>query len=117
MKYWIVGATWGDDNLAEDFYRRGYWEMGYADEDQPGFAKKRDSIQPNDRIAVKTRDGQGASTITIRAIGVVKEVVQKRVYIDWIFKGVNRQVHCKNYFGTIHGPVTDLAWRNEAFCL
>lgn len=117
MNYWVVGATWGDDNLAEDFYRRGYWEMGYDDQDKPTYTKRRESIEPNDRIAVKTRDGKGADTISIKAIGIVKEVADGRVYIDWILKNMERHVPCKNYFGTIHGPLTDAAWKHEAFCL
>lgn len=118
MNYWVVGAIWGTDNLAEAFYRRGYWEMGYDDADKPCFATRRNRIQPGDRIAVKTRDGRGASTICIKAIGVVKEVVEGKVYIDWILKSIDRHVPSKNYFGTIHGPLkSDDAWVWQAFCI
>ena len=117
MKYWVVGATWGNDNLADKFYLRGCWEMGYDDKDKPDYANKIKSIQPNDRIAIKTRDGQGANTISIKAIGVVKDVDNGVVYIKWVVKGLNRHVPCKNYFGTIHGPISDEPWKNEAFCL
>lgn len=72
MNYWIVGATWGKENLAEAFYRRGYWEMGYDDTDQPGYASRRNKIKTGDRIAVKTRDGKAANTICIKAVGIVK---------------------------------------------
>jgi len=117
MNYWVVGASWEGDNVAPEFYRRGYWEMGYNDEAKPMFTDRRNRIMPGDRVAVKTRDGRGASTITIRALGVVKEVAQGRVYIDWRITDLKRKVPSKNYFGTIHGPVTDLIWRNEAFSL
>jgi len=117
MKYWVVGATWGDDNLAERFYLRGNWQMGYNDKDQPGYAEKIKRIEKGDRIAVKKRDGKGANTISIKAIGIVKDVADGIVYIDWLVTGLDRHVACKNYFGTIHGPVTDDVWRNEAFCL
>ena len=113
--YWVVGANWGGD-VKDDFYRRGYWEMGHDDKKQPNFAKLRDDIKPKDRIAIKSMDGQGKTTITIHAIGIVKEVFQKRVYIDWILKDINKTVPSKNYFGTIHS-VTDEDWKNNAFCI
>ena len=117
MQYWIVGATWGEDNLANRFYLRGSWQMGYAEKDKPGYAEKIKCIKQGDRIAVKKRDGKGATTISIKAIGIVKDVEEGIVYIDWIAIGLDRHVSCKNYFGTIHGPVNDEVWRNEAFCL
>ena len=114
-QYWVVGATWDSDNLEDAFYRRGYWEMGYEDEEKPNFAHKRESIRPNDRIAVKSRDGQGADTITIRSIGIVKEVAERKVFVDWLVTNMDRHVPCKNYFGTIHGPIGDNAWIDQAF--
>jgi hypothetical protein len=115
--YWVVGATWEDDNLEEAFYRRGYWEMGYDDGDKPTLAGKRDSMQPGDRIAVKSRDGQGASTITIKSLGIVKEVADRKVFVNWLVTKMDRQVPCKNYFGTLHGPIGDETWIDRAFRL
>lgn len=118
QNYWLVGATWKGNSQKTDFYRRGYWEMGYSDEDKPKFAKKRDSIQSGDRIAIKSKDGQGASTITIHALGIVKEVAQGKVYIDWKMTNLDRHVHSKGAFGTIHGPYKfDDNWTQETFCL
>ena len=114
-QYWVVGATWDTDNLEDAFYRRGYWEMGYEDEDKPNFAAKRESIRPNDRIAVKSRDGHGADTITIRSIGIVKEVADRKVFVNWLVTNMDRHVPCKNYFGTIHGPIGDNTWIDQAF--
>jgi hypothetical protein len=117
MNYWVVGATWKDENLANDFYKRGYWEIGYDDVNKPKFAERRDKIKDNDRIAIKAMDGKGANTISIEAIGIVKDINDRKVFIDWKLKGIKeRHVHCKNYFGTIH-KVTDDIWRNEAFRL
>ena len=82
MKYYLVGANWGGEKQNESFYRRGYWEMGYADEEKPDFARVRDGIAPEDRIAIKSMDGQGATTISIHALGIVKEVFQGRIYVD-----------------------------------
>jgi hypothetical protein len=117
-KYWLVGANWSGDNLEDAFYRRGYWEMGWKDVDQPAFAKKRDQIMPDDRIAIKSMDGQGASTISIHAIGIVKEVANGKVYIDWKVTDLDRHVPSKGAFSTIHGPYDySDAWTRETFCL
>lgn len=43
MQYYLVGANWGGEKQQEDFYRRGYWEMGYDDAGQPRFAAMRDA--------------------------------------------------------------------------
>lgn len=89
--------------------------MGYDDADKPNFAAKRDAINAGDRIAVKSRDGRGADTISIKSLGIVKEVSDRKVFIKWLITGSNRHVPCKNYFGTIHGPIQDEAWINQAF--
>jgi len=117
INYWVVGATWASDNLEEPFYRRGYWQMGYSDADKPTLARKRDSMKQGDRIAVKSRDGRGAKTITIKSVGIVKEVADGKVFINWILTKLDRHVPSKNYFGTLHGPVRDDSWINQAFRL
>ena len=117
QNYWVVGATWESDNLEDAFYRRGYWEMGWSDTDKPTLARKRDSIRAGDRIAVKSRDGQGADTITIKSLGIVKEVADGKVFVKWHVTKMDRHVPCKNYFGTLHGPIGDENWINQAFRL
>lgn len=102
--YWLVGANWSGDDQAEAFYRRGYWEIGYSDEDKPEFAAKRDRIDSGDRLAVKAMRGRGADTITIKALGVVKEVHDGKVYVDWLLTDLDREVESKGCFQTIHGP-------------
>lgn len=119
--YWLVGANWEGDDQAAAFYRRGYWELGWEDSQQPGMASGRDSIQPGDRIAIKAMRGRGATTITIKGLGLVKEVADKRVYIDWKVTGLDREVPAKGCFASIHGPYNlsgpDAAWVREVFCL
>ena len=121
QNYWLVGANWGGDDQADAFYRRGYWELGWDDSSQPGMAQARDTIRPGDRIAIKSMRGQGASTITIKGLGIVKEVADKRVYIDWKITGMSREVPSKGCFSSIHGPYSlsgpDAAWVREVFRL
>lgn len=121
MNYWLVGANWSGDDQADVFFRRGYWELGWDDSEQPSMAQKRDNIKPNYRIAVKSMRGKGSSTITIRALGIVKEVgTDKRVYINWLIMDMDREVPSKGGFGSIHGPYTintDTEWIREVFCI
>ena len=120
-KYWLVGANWSGDDQAEAFFRRGYWEFDWDDDDQPKMAKLRDSISVGDRIAIKSMRGKGSDCITIKGLGVVKEVADKRVYINWLITDISRKVFAKGCFATIHGPYSlsgkDADWVREVFCL
>ena len=121
-KYYVVGANWSGEKKYDEFYRRGYWEMGYADENEPGFAKRRDDIHPGDRIAVKSMEGHAASTILIHALGIVKEVAEGRVYINWLITDLNRHVDSHGCCSTISGPFRlseekNKAWIQSVFCI
>ena len=111
--YWLVGANWSGHDQAEAFYRRGYWEMGYDDDDKPDFATKRDQIRPGDRIALKSMDGRGATTITVRALGIVKEVHEGKVFVEWVLTGLDRTVDAGGAFKTIQGPYSTDGPRHE----
>ena len=74
VNYWVVGANWEGDDQAAAFFSRGYWVLGWSDKDQPGMAAQRQQMKRGDRIAVKSMRGYGASTITVKALGIVKEV-------------------------------------------
>ncbi len=116
--YWIVGANWSGEDQKEEFYKLGFWEMGWDDEDKPKLARKRNSIEESDRIAIKTMDGQAQKTITIHAIGIVKGKRDRKIFIEWIVKNMRRKVDAKGCFGTIHGPYKfDDEWTKEVFCI
>jgi len=108
-RYFVVGATWDktEDKLPE-FIDGGYWQMGWEDSKKPDMAAIRDSIRPGDRIAVKRILGPGNANILIRALGIVREVDKfgGRVYVDWILRGLSREVPSNACYGTIHGPYT-----------
>jgi hypothetical protein len=117
--YWVVGAMWGgQEDQSEKFIRRGYWFLGWSAADQPAQAKLRDQMKPSDRIAIKRMLGQGSPNIAIRALGVIKEIDEndKRVYVDWFVKGLEREVPSKGAYKSIHGPYTeDDPWVKEVF--
>jgi hypothetical protein len=117
--YWVVGAMWGgQDDQSEKFIRRGYWFLGWSDQEQPAQARLRDQIKQDDRIAIKRMLGQGSPNIEVRALGVVKEIDpdDKRVYIDWYVKGLEREVPSKGAYKSIHGPFpANDPWVKEVF--
>jgi len=120
-KYWLLGATWDGNDMLPTFLKRKYWEMGYDDEDQPGFARLRNQMKTGDRVAIKKMNGPRHSTINIRALGTVVDVDpdEQRVYIKWMCKNIrNRHVHSKGCFATIHGPYNmnvDGNWLKDVF--
>jgi hypothetical protein len=119
--YWVVGAMWsGHEDQAELFCRRGYWWLGWTDQEQPTQAALRDQIKPGDRIAIKKMIGKASPNVMIRAIGVVKEVDKddKRVYVHWAATDLNREVPSRGCFASIHGPFAhDDPWTQVVFQL
>jgi hypothetical protein len=110
----------GQDDQSEKFIRRGYWFLGWDDNKQPQQAARRDQIQRGDRIAIKRMLGRGASSIEIRALGVVKEIDadDKRVYIHWATSEMNREVPAHGCLQSIHGPYSaDDEWARLVFQL
>jgi len=64
--------------------------------------------------------GPGATEIEIRAIGVVKEIDEddKRVYVHWAAKDIDRRVASRGCFQSIHGPFdADDEWARHVFQL
>ncbi len=120
--YWLVGAMWGgSDDQAPKFIRRGYWQLGWKDEDKPFMTERRNQIEPGDRIAIKRMMGRGASSIRIIALGIVNEIDSEdgRVYIRWVLSDIlDRVVDAHGCFQSIHGPfASDDSWTKVVFQL
>ena len=117
--YWVVGAMWsGYKDQSEKFIRRGYWYLGYKGDDQSDQQKRRDQIRPGDRIAIKRMLGRGSPQIEIRALGIVREIddKDKRIYVDWLVRGLKRKVPGHGCFASVHGPFTeDEDWTKDVF--
>ena len=99
---WFVGAAWGGDVSAGDqtdrFLQLGIWENGYPDDT---FSDLIDSIQPGDRIAIKSffnspnrpglpfdDHGRNVTGMEIKAVGVVvshlpRERGRRRLRVNW----------------------------------
>ena len=119
--YWVVGAMWGGQNdQYEIFMRRGYWFLGYGDEESPQQEDRRNQMRAGDRIAIKRMLGRGSSEIEIRALGIIKEIDSEDscVYIDWLVKNMSRHVPARGCFGSVHGPFNqEDEWVQQAFVI
>ncbi len=107
--YWLVGATFGDVDMYNEFIENGFWYMGWEHYhsnkhriDQ--FFSRVSQIKINDRIAIKRLMGKGQSNIKIMSIGIVKKVVKDIVFVDWLVTGMDRKVPITGCVGTIYGP-------------
>ncbi len=121
--YWVVGASWGGvEHQDENFLSKGIWMLGWKKEDQKSQFEKAEKIKSGDRIAIKKMKGKGSSEIKICHLGIVKGVILEAnkviCTVDWVVKDIqNRNVGSKNYFASIHGPITDEKWLKEVFFL
>jgi hypothetical protein len=60
--------------------------------------------------------GQGSPEIQINAIGIVRDIEGRYVYVDWILRNMNRKVESKGCYSSIHGPYSyDSDWIKEVF--
>lgn len=119
--YWVVGSMFsGTDDQFDNFIERGYWycwdpkvNETIPENVRSSFSK----ISKGDRVAMKQMLGRGSSEIEIRALGIVKAVdlVEWRVYVNWIITDLTRRMPCKNFLGSLHGPVPPSEWRASAF--
>ncbi len=99
--------------------------LGWEEEDQPAQYELAKRIHEGDRIAIKIRNGYGANDITIRSIGIVKEVVldNKRIFctVNWCVKDLKRRVPLHGCLKAIHGPYImqgeDIPWLQDIFML
>jgi hypothetical protein len=118
-QYWVVGASWrGREDQYEDFIRGGYWLLGWAEDEKPFLAARRDRIQPGDRIAVKKISTH--PNIEIRAIGIVRRVDPEdgRVYVRWVETDLHHLVRSRGCYQSIHGPYDpNDEWVQEVFGL
>lgn len=121
--YWVVGAMWGGtQDMLPSFLAGGYWYLGYTVDQDAAQNALRDRMAIGDRIAVKRMLGQGSQEIEIRAIGIIKHIDvedgYRRIYVDWVVHDLQRKVHSRGCFASVHGPFpSDDEWTRQVFCL
>lgn len=108
---WLCGATWGSDDLYDQFIREDKWVLGWTNDPPPDgrptqFNRAR-QIQIGDGIVLKRLCGQGEQTMRILARGTVMDdpvVKDDRVCcrVFWEDKGLDKLVHSHGCFSAIH---------------
>ena len=97
----------GQEDQSEKFIRRGYWFLGWGDDEQPSQARLPDQIRPGDRLAIKRTLGQGSPNIAVRALGAQEiDQADKRIYVKWFVKGLERGGPAKGCFARRFTPHT-----------
>ena len=122
VTYWVVGASWGgQDHADKHFVENSYWCLGWKEQDQPYQFKQGKNIKINDRIAIKRMMGQGATTIKILHIGIVKGVIVETnkvvCVVDWLATNLSRVVDSRGCFKSIHEFTEKDEWIEKVFCL
>jgi len=123
--YWVVGAMFGGEHdQLPLFLRDGYW-VAWRVGEKPHVDALRDSMVPDDRIAVKRLLGKGATEIEIRALGIITGVAEqldddgrRRVFVRWVVPELQRRVAHNGCAGSIHGPYPGCdPWIKDVFQL
>ena len=116
MKYervWLCGATWGQDDLYDQFIDEGKWVLGWSNDPppdgHPAQFNKAQQIRIGDGIVLKRLCGQGAQTMRILARGTVLDdpVVRDGLVccpVLWEDKGLDMRVNSHGCFKAINGP-------------
>ena len=117
-QYWVVGASVAsgrENSYIEECIRDGYWQEWHEAGQVPTADRHLRSIQPEDRIALKTNLGRKARQIRIRALGIVRRVRGRRLQVNWVTR-VNRRAPVWGFIPAIR-EVKDKGRRNAIFCL
>ena len=118
-QYWLVGATWGDEEKADEFVENGIWMLGWQD----GFQRdKAEKMQKGDRIAIKRRTGSAADPLIIQHIGIIQGIVlgtnSAVCTVNWVANHVNREIaESRGCIQSVHGPYGHDEWVEKIFCL
>ena len=111
-KYWLVGATWGSDDLFARFIANDEWILGWtntSDGGWPAAYAKAQTIQPGDIILIKKWcGGAAAGFMRIRARGVVLNTSIQNGHVhcvvDWQDVGNEYIVDLGGCRQAINGP-------------
>jgi len=131
-QYFVVGASYGGNNPQQErFVRDGIWALGWTKEDHPFQFETCLKMKPGDFIAIKRRNGKGASTITVLARGIIKGIIPEAIEngrfvctVEWFEKDLEEKVPLKHRdtLASAAGPFylndeDDYAWLTQVFGL
>ncbi|GLB51065.1 hypothetical protein NBRC110019_01040 [Neptunitalea chrysea] len=94
IKFYIVGTIWDRGEMADAFYKEGYWENGYGSSNEK-FATIVDNVKPGDFLVHKsTYAKKGDSILRIKGFGVVTQNPKNgtKLEVDWLVKDIQFDV-------------------------
>lgn len=108
INYWLVGASWSGMNMYDDFIDNGYWQLGETGRNNRTYRLRYNQISIGDSIALKSNDGPGTGSLTVKAIGIVTNVTTDtyRLAVNWVRTGLDRKVALGGALKAIEGPYT-----------
>lgn len=110
---WFVGAYWEGEDQTQRFIEENIWENGYTDR----FLDKVNSIEPDDRIAIKSTDYRTSPRrMWIKAIGIVLDNPRdgRRLDVDWTEVNPPRKWYYFTHTHTIWEVMPGEEWRRDA---
>lgn len=119
-QYWVVGASWSGRDKYDDFVNDGYWQLHQSGRDKPLYIRRFNQVRTADSIALKSTDGPGTGTLTIKAIGLVTDVDVDncRLEVNWVRVGLERKMPLFGSMKAIEGPFAIAQreqWLNQIF--
>lgn len=127
-KIWLCGATWGAEDLYDQFIAEDQWILGWTNDPppdgRPGQFEKALQIQPGDTIVIKKWCGRAAAGLMrIRARGVVLDTPTIKdglvcCPVIWQSKDLDKVVDLHGCVKAIRGPyvygvkASDDTWLN-----
>ena len=107
MAIFLIGATLNGTDHSRNFIQGGYAKVHYSSAHTP----EKDNIkqvQVGDYIVIKSMNGTGSTKISIKALGIVTNVVPGKIYhftVNWYHIYNNpKQVDSKGNFSRISQP-------------
>ena len=112
-KIWLCGATWGSEDLYDQFIAKDQWILGWTDDPppdgRPGQFNKALEVELGDTIVVKRLCGRGGNTMRILARGVVYDTPTIKnglvcCPVIWQSKDLDKVVELHGCVKAINGP-------------
>lgn len=105
-QYWLVGATWSEEDKSSEFIEKSEWINGFTQESGDKSLDRVKEVAVGDWIAIKSAfvKERRISCVRIKAVGRVTENAGdgRHLKVDWIFRGPSFDVDGAAYMQTIH---------------
>jgi len=106
-RIFVVGASWNGRSQLQRFIRKGIWELGYDQGDQPVYDERMNEGRYGDVVVVKKMNGAGSDQMTILAIGLLTLNTttangRPMWVVDWVLTNMSRPAKLHGCVGSIY---------------